>query len=324
MSSPQASLQSQTPFLFHGLLLINKDSGFSSHDVVAKARKILGTKEVGHCGTLDPLASGLLVLLLGQATKLSQYILDANKSYRVGIRLGIETDTLDTTGKILQTSELTVGDETVEAIGEALVGEFEWAVPAFSAVKVSGEKLYEKARRGETFEAPLKVMKFWGVKYGGVSQNEYFFDLQCTKGSYVRTWVSVLGKRIGLGAAMSSLIRTVSEPFSLDHALSLDATAEMLKSGKRLSNFVPLTMALPQAKRIRVQGQDQILIKNGQISHGLRGQLIGVFQPGIDEIVQILDSSSHLLAIIGHERIKGFHIRRVFNYQGSNSDGSSN
>lgn len=308
----------------HGLLLINKESGFSSHDVVAKARKILGTKEVGHCGTLDPLASGLLVLLVGQATKLSQYILDANKAYRVGLRLGIETDTLDTTGKTIQTSDLKISPEIVQAQGEALTGDFEWAVPAYSAVKVSGEKLYEKARRGETFASPVKTMKFWGVRYGGQADGEYFFDLQCSKGSYVRTWVSVLGQNLGLGGTVSSLVRTASDPFRLDQALTLEVTSAHFKLGQGLSNFVPLTMALPQVKRIRVQGQDQILIKNGQISYDLRGQLIGLFQPGVDEIVQILDSSSRLLAIVGHERAKGFHIRRVFSYVTPNQDSSSN
>lgn len=308
----------------HGLLLINKESGLSSHDVVAKARKILGIKEVGHCGTLDPLASGLLVLLIGQATKLSQYILDANKSYRVGLRLGIETDTLDTTGKTIQTSELKVPFEFVQSKGEALIGDFEWSVPAYSAVKVSGEKLYEKARRGETFASPVKTMKFWNVQYGGETQGEYFFDLHCSKGSYVRTWVSVLGQNLGSGATVSSLVRTASEPFRLDHALTLEATAEQMKCGQTLSNFVPLTMALPQVKRIRVQGQDHTLIKNGQISYSLKGQLIGLFQPGVDEIVQILDSSSRLLAIVGHERIKGFHIRRVFTYEAPNPGSSNN
>lgn len=114
---------------------------------------------------------------------------------------------------------------------------------------------------------------------------------------------------------MSSLIRTASEPFRLDQAIALEAMADNKLGVRRLPNYIPLTLALPHAKRIRVQGQDQSLLQNGQISYGLRGQLIGLFQPGIDEIIQIIDTSSQLLAIVGHEKAKGFHIRRVFKYE---------
>lgn len=299
----------------HGLLLVNKESGLTSHDVVARARKILGTSEVGHCGTLDPLASGLLVLLVGQATKLSQYILDANKAYKVGLHFGYTTDTLDTTGVKTSSSDMKPHLEEVIEAGCRLSGEFQWSVPAYSAVKISGEKLYEKARRGETVVTPTKNMKFWDVKFSGVQESEYFFEIQCSKGSYIRSWVSELGKELGCGATMSSLIRTASEPFRLDQAMTLEAMVDNKLGVRRLPNYIPLTLALPHAKRIRVQGQDQSLLQNGQISYGLRGQLIGLFQPGIDEIIQIIDTSSQLLAIVGHEKAKGFHIRRVFKYE---------
>lgn len=311
----------------HGLLLVNKETGITSHDVVAKARKILGTKEVGHCGTLDPLASGLLVLLIGQATKLSQYILDADKSYRVGFKLGFETDTLDSTGITLRKQAIQVDANEVLKQALNLSGEFQWPVPHFSAVKVDGEKLYEKARRGEVFETPLKQMKFWNLENKGADPSElknlgtnleaveFIFDLSCSKGSYIRSWVQELGQRLGCGATMSSLIRTSSLPYELNMAQTLEDVSLQFLAQKRLKCFVPLAYAMPQAKRIRVQGQAHNLIKNGQISYDLKGQLIQIFQPGIDEIVQIIDSSQNLLALIGHERQKGFHIRRVFHYE---------
>lgn len=128
-----------------------------------------------------PLASGLLVLLVGQATKLSQYILDANKAYKVGLHFGYTTDTLDTTGVRTSSSDMKPQLEEVIEAGSGLSGDFQWSVPAYSAVKISGEKLYEKARRGETVVTPTKTMKFWDVKFSGVQEGEYFLKSNVAK-----------------------------------------------------------------------------------------------------------------------------------------------
>ena len=294
----------------NGLLLINKESGLTSHDVVARVRRILKTREVGHSGTLDPLASGLMVLLIGEATKLSAYVTEGNKSYEVGVKLGVTTDTLDITGNILTEKQVSQNSQEVLDIGLALSGEMNLPIPMFSAKKVDGKKLYEYARAGEEIVQPYKTMKFWDVK----ASSPTIYSLHCSKGSFIRSWVSLLGEKLGCGAAMASLKRTSSHHYNLADAITLEQLEAI--SVEKISNFlVPLDQALKGIKSIRVKGQDQVLLKNGQISHSLRSQLISRFNPAEDQIIQILpDERGKILALVGLEDGQGFKIRRVFNY----------
>ncbi|MFZ3229381.1 MAG: tRNA pseudouridine(55) synthase TruB [Pseudobdellovibrio sp.] len=304
----------------HGLLLVDKPQGLTSHDVVARVRRLFGTREVGHSGTLDPMASGLMVLLIGEATKLSQYVTEGNKSYQVGFKLGVITDTLDITGQIQSEKPVMVSDEYVQKSALALVGELNLPVPMFSAKKIDGKKLYEYARNNEVIAQPLKLMKFWNVQYFSTDlskviekNGQSYYELSCSKGSFVRSWVSFLGDQLGCGAAMSSLRRTESHQFNLKDAITLDLLEEKTKE-ERLSRLIPLDQALKDVKRIRVRGQDQALMKNGQISHNLKSQLISMFNPALDQIIQILpEEKGSLLALIGLEEGTGFKIKRVFN-----------
>lgn len=306
-------MKNNTPF--HGLLLVDKPSGISSHDVVARVRRIMGTKAVGHSGTLDPLASGLMVCLINEGTKLSQYILEGDKGYRVRAQFGISTDTLDTTGTVLETRPVDLSEERILAEAAKLQGEFELPVPIYSAIKVQGKKLYEYARQEQEVTIPMKQMKFWDVTPVGVGQDWAEFDIKCSKGSYIRTWVDLLGKALGCGAAMSSLRRTWSSPYLLEGAQTLETIEKTVKEGERGSAFVNMDRALPMAKRVRVKGQDQVLLGNGQISHGLRTQLISLFKPHEDQYMQILaHETGQVLALVGLEQGKGFVIRRVFKY----------
>lgn len=299
----------------HGLLLINKEPGGTSHDVVARVRRILGTRSVGHSGTLDPLAGGLMVLLVGEGTKLSNYILEGHKSYRAQARLGLHTDTLDITGEVLERKP--VVDVTLEKIQQAareLEGEFEWEVPRFSAVKVQGRPLHKYARQGEEVAPPVKVMKFWDLQVRVLEHDLLEIDMHCSKGSYVRSWIQKLGEKLGCGATMSALTRTGSVPYSLDSALSLDELQKAWEAGGDLPSFIPMGQALPAVRRVRAQGQDQALLLNGQISHDLRSMLITQVRPGVDDLIQIHSASSQLLALVALEPGKGFTIRRVFRY----------
>lgn len=292
----------------HGLLLVDKPQGLTSHDVVARVRKLFGTREVGHSGTLDPLASGLMVLLIGEATKLSQYVTEGNKTYQVGLKLGVVTDTLDITGTVLSEKSVEVSNDQVKEKAQLFVGEFQLPVPMFSAKKIDGKKLYEYARQNEVIEQPMKVMKFWDVK-----SVEDQFEISCSKGSFIRSWVSRLGDDLGCGATMSSLRRTQSHQFHIDQAITLEAL-DLLSKEDRIIRLVPIDQALKDVKRIRIKGQDQALMKNGQISHNLKTQLIALFNPTQDQIIQILpEEKGHLLALIGLEEGTGFKIKRVFN-----------
>jgi len=300
----------------HGLLLINKPAGITSHDVVARTRRILQTKSVGHSGTLDPIASGLMVLLIGEGTKLSQYILERNKAYRVRAHLGIRTDTLDTTGQVLETITDLPGPEMVREAAMNLSGEFELPIPIFSAAKVEGRKLYEYAREGKEVEIPKKMMHFFDLKIEDQGPDWIDVFIRCSKGSFIRTWVSVLGDNLKVGAAMSRLERIESMPYNLSQAITFEELEAQVASGLGLQKgFVPMSATLGESKVIRIKGQDQVMMGNGLISHDLRSKLISVFQPDRDDVIKILSATTgELLALIGLEPGKGFAIRRVFRY----------
>ncbi|KYG60365.1 tRNA pseudouridine(55) synthase TruB [Bdellovibrio bacteriovorus] len=306
------------PTIFNGLLLVDKPSGISSHDVVARLRRILKTKAVGHSGTLDPMASGLMVCLVNEGTKLSQYILEGDKGYRVRAQLGVRTDTLDTTGEVLEKVSVEFPKERILAEAFKLQGEMELEVPIYSAIKVQGKKLYEYARQGQEEQVviPKKMMNFWDVEAVEIGPDWAEFDIKCSKGSYIRTWVDLLGKALGCGAAMSSLRRTWSAPYHLPQAQTLEQIEQAYTGAPPWGTaFVGMEHALPQIKRIRIKGQDKVLLGNGQISHDLRSQLITVFRPSEDQYVQVLaQDTGHLLALVGLEEGRGFVLKRVFKY----------
>lgn len=309
---------------FNGLILVDKPSGKTSHDVVGALRRLLGTRTVGHSGTLDPLASGLMVCLVNEGTKLSQYILEGDKGYTVTLLFGLETDTLDTTGQILKKTEFQLTKEQVLSSALSLQGQFEWEVPIYSAIKVQGQKLYEYARNEEEVQIPKKVMKFWDVQMLDWTPESATFEITCSKGSYIRTWVQQLGRGLGCGATMSALRRTWSAPYKGEGALTLEdlqaAIAE--KTGGHESDqgglprgFVSMERALPQIKRIRVKPQDENHLKNGLISHELRAHLIAQFDPEIDVVLQVISlSTEKLIALIGVEPGRGFVVRRGIKY----------
>jgi len=292
----------------HGLLLVNKPSGCTSHDVVAQVRKIFKTKEVGHSGTLDPIASGLMVILIGEATKLSNYITEGDKSYQVDVRLGVETDTLDITGQIL--SEKPVQSTESEIINKAmsLYGEMDLPIPIYSAKKIDGKKLYEYASEEIAVVIPTKKMKFWDVENKS-EDKRLSFQLACSKGSFIRSWVKLLGEELGCGATMSGLVRTSSHKQKLSDAIDLETLKTELNPERHL---VSLNEALPEVKRIKVKGQDLNLLRNGQISHDLRSRLIIMFNPEKDQYIQVLNPDQKLVALIGVELGKGLKIRRIF------------
>ena len=294
----------------NGLLLINKPSGMTSHDVVSRVRRALHTKEVGHSGTLDPLATGLMVLLIGEATKLSSYVTEGDKSYQVGVKLGVTTDTLDITGQVLTEKQILNSNKEISDTALNLAGEFKLPIPMFSAKKIDGKKLYEYAREGEAIEQPSKLMNFWNVSQ---STAPLQFHLHCSKGSFIRSWVQLLGEKLGCGATMSSLQRTGSHKYNLSESITLDELDAL--SAQEIGNrLIPLDLALKGIKSIRAKGQDAVLMKNGQISHSLRSQLITRFNPDQDEVIQILpEEKGKILALIGLEKGQGFKIKRVFN-----------
>lgn len=300
---------------FHGLVLVKKPAGITSHDVVSKLRRILKTKSVGHAGTLDPLAEGLMVALVGEATKLSQYILEDDKGYRLKARFGVETDTLDITGAVLKTSPVAATTEQIQNLALSLQGSMHLKVPIYSAIKIKGQKLYEYARNDEPVEVPTKEMTFWDIRFLAHEGDEAEFDFKCSKGSYVRSWIGLLGEKLGCGATMTALTRTWSSPFHLEQAMTLEELETTVGRGEPAPAMLPMHQALPGVKKIRIRGHDQVLLGNGQISHDLRSFLITSFDPASDEIIQVVSlSTGKLLALVGIEKDRGFVIKRVIKY----------
>jgi tRNA pseudouridine55 synthase len=302
---------------YHGLLLVDKPVGITSHDLVQSVRYKLGMTEVGHCGTLDPIATGLMVVLLGEATKLSQFLLERDKAYIVSFRLGLKTDSWDITGKILgEEQAVKTSIEEVLKVSSELQGDLELSVPVYSAIKVQGKKLYERARNGEVIEAvPVRKMSFYEVKYlGSPALNEYQFYLRCSKGSYIRSWVHTLGEKLACGAVMSALRRVESSPYKVEQAISLDKISEVVTSQDNKA-LVPLIQAIGHFKTVRVKRHSESLIRNGQISHELKRQIISVFNPEEDKGVRVMTYyPEQLLALVVLEEGKGFVVRRVFRY----------
>ena len=305
----------------HGLLLVDKPSGMTSHDVVSRVRRLAGTKEVGHSGTLDPLASGLMVVLLGEATKLSSIVTEGDKAYEVQVQLGIETDTLDITGAVERTHPVSVKKDDVIAKALSLLGEMQLPIPLYSAKKIDGKKLYEYAREGEVVEIPSKSMTFWDVTYientEAEKENRYSFHLHCSKGSFIRSWVKLLGEQLGSGATMSALRRTKSHDFTVGQAMGLEGLMAAKDAGTLdlAGTIVPINEAIGGVRNIKVHGHDEVLLNNGQISHDLRSKLIVLFNPERDQWVFASSrDNKQVLAIIGLEPEVGFKIKRGFRY----------
>ncbi len=237
-----------------GLVLVDKPAGATSHDAVDAVRRALGTRKVGHAGTLDPMATGLLVLGVGRATRLLRYLGELDKTYEGGAVLGVETDTLDADGGVVRTAPVDVGREDIERVAASLVGESMQRPPAYSAVKVGGRKLYEAARAGEELEAeprPVVVRAFDVTSFDGAS---FEFRAVVSSGTYIRVLVAEAGAALGCGAHLDRLVRTAIGPFSLREASSLDAVS-----------LHPIERAVAHLPSVRLHADEARVAANGSI-----------------------------------------------------------
>ncbi len=211
-----------------GILPIYKPAGMTSHDVVNRVRKLYNTKRVGHAGTLDPMATGVLVVLVGRAAKACEYISSDRKGYRAVMRLGITTDTEDTTGEILTKSEsISTFDEVKDTVAH-FVGKSKQIPPMYSALKVNGQKLYDLARKGITVERAARDIEIFSLSCKPCpTEGDYILDVVCSGGTYIRTLCADIGSRLGCGGAMAALERTEACGISLDECHTLEEIEEM-------------------------------------------------------------------------------------------------
>ena len=206
-----------------GIIIINKPAGWTSMDVCAKLRGIFHEKRVGHAGTLDPMATGVLPVFVGQATKAVSFAESSEKEYLARLRLGLTTDTQDTTGTVLSELPVTVTEEDLRAVLPRFTGEIEQIPPMYSAVKVRGRKLYELARKGAEVERKPRAVTIFALELlGQTGKNEYALRVRCSKGTYIRTLCHDIGAVLGCGGAMSALERTMAAGFTLSEAVTLE------------------------------------------------------------------------------------------------------
>lgn len=209
-----------------GIFNIDKPVGITSHDVVARVRRLAGQKRVGHAGTLDPAASGVLPVLLGQATRLAEYLSESGKAYRATIRFGVVTDSYDTEGQIVRESAVSLTRDDIAAVLPEFLGNQLQRPPLYSAIKRDGQRLYALARAGQTPEVPPRPIRIDSLDIIDWTSPTLVLDVECGKGTYIRSLAFDLGERLGPGAHLAALVRTRSGPFTLGSSITLDALAQ--------------------------------------------------------------------------------------------------
>ena len=213
--------------MFHGIMNVYKEAGFTSHDVVAKLRGICKQKKIGHTGTLDPDAVGVLPVCLGNGTKLCDMLTDKTKEYVAEFQLGIVTDTQDISGQVLQKLPVTVTPEEVRKVMHAFQGELQQVPPMYSALKVNGKKLYELAREGKEVERKPRAITIFELELLEEKHPQYQIRVKCSKGTYIRTLCHDIGQALGCGAVMTSLTRTRVGEFTIENAYRLSEIEQM-------------------------------------------------------------------------------------------------
>ena len=299
----------------NGIFVVDKPGGITSYDVVRKLKKVMPGVKIGYLGTLDPQATGVLPVLLGEGTKLAPFLEDGQKVYEATLHLGVTTDTQDREGRVLQSVDLGGYDLSLQKI-EEVMGRFRGRImqipPMFSAHKQHGEPLYKLARRGEEVERTPREVEIFLLQLRGIVLPVLQFHIECSKGTYIRTVAHDMGQLLGCGAHLAELRRTRNGAFGLDDALSLDAIEGVFAAGRIADHLVPLSRAMGFLPAIEVEEADALHITNGQ----------GIPLPGCDQqgaagqmVRVVARHGGELVAVGGIERDKkGFVVKplRVF------------
>lgn len=249
--------------MYNGLINIYKEPGFTSFDVVAVLRGILKQKKIGHTGTLDPAAEGVLLVCLGNGTKLVDMLDNRDKVYECRMLLGRETDTEDTTGQTLSEKEVTCSKEEIESAIQSFVGEIMQIPPMYSAIKKDGKKLYELAREGKEIEREARPISIYNIEIKDISLPYVTFVVNCGKGTYIRSLCRDIGKKLGCGACMDHLLRTSVSHFTLDKSLKLSAVERLVKEGQIDDFVLPVEEVFKNLDSLYVKAKAKKYIDNG-------------------------------------------------------------
>lgn len=270
---------------YDGLLPLNKPRGMTSHDCIVRLRKLLGFRKIGHTGTLDPEVDGVLVLCLGKATKIAQYLLDYGKVYKAVVHLGSSTTTEDASGEIIERRAVhtTIDREELRSVFKSLEGEIEQTVPMYSAVKVNGKKLYEYARAGISVEQPVRRITIYALNIDGKEesfQETIPFTVSCSKGTYIRTLAVDIGRKLGYPAHLESLTRIKAGPFAIADCLTFEQIESKLAEGRFSDCLRPLEYGLSQMDHWTVDDDTAGKILHGAVLHApgnVTGKIFAVF-----------------------------------------------
>ncbi len=283
-----------------GIVNIHKAEGMTSFDVIAKMRRILSMKKIGHAGTLDPDATGVLPVCLGKATKVIEYLMDKHKSYRTVLRLGVDTDTQDASGNITGTSDVTADDEAIVGAVRSFIGPIMQVPPMYSAIRVGGKRLYELARKGLEIEREARLITISDIRDIQVIRQgidvRVSFEVDCSKGTYIRTLCADMGKRLGCGGHMTSLVRTRSGPFTLEDAITLEQLASHQQAGTLHKVIMEMDRALEgfpslyldEAQGMKLRNGMRIALPTSQPEgltrlYGAAGQFLAIGQVTVEE-----------------------------------------
>jgi len=248
-----------------GVVIVDKPAGITPHDAVDRVRKLLGERKAGHTGTLDPMATGVLAVCVGEATKIASFLAGDDKVYEATMRLGVRTDTLDMTGQVLAEQQPRATDADVKAVLAAFAGTITQVPPQYSAVKVRGKALYKWARKGIRVEAPAREVEIREILLQGIELPRVRFSVTCSKGTYIRTLCADMGDRLGCGAALEQLRRTRSGIFREEDAVRLDEDSDDGIRAKLEQGLIPMNRALPGLRDIVIPPLlEQKLVKGHQ------------------------------------------------------------
>lgn len=280
-----------------GVINVYKEKGYTSHDVVAIVRKTLNIKKVGHTGTLDPDAEGVLPVCIGSATKLADYIMSERKSYRAEITFGAETTTQDASGEVIQKYDYTFDEKLFRETLKGFIGNQQQLPPMYSAIKVNGKKLYELAREGKEIERKTREITIFDLRVVEIfPPNRAIIDIDCSKGTYIRALCYDIGKVLGWGAYMSGLTRTATGNFRLENAVKLNELKSAAAENRAEEYIISPDNALSDYKKVTVSEQaSKYLYNGGKISE--RYLTIGRIMPEVGETVLGYDFDDKLVGI---------------------------
>jgi tRNA pseudouridine55 synthase len=286
-----------------GIVVVDKPADMTSAQVVSQVKSILGAKKVGHTGTLDPFATGVLVCCVNDATRLARFLSCGQKCYRAVMRLGIRTDTHDLTGRVLSEEfDLTVTHHQVRSAFEAFSGIKEQVPPAFSALKHQGVPLYKLARRGTFIQKPSRRISIYGLVVRDMDLPYVRFEVWCSAGTYIRTLCADIGDVLGCGAHLVQLRRTENGAFTVREAISLNAMKALSAEGKAPECIIPMGQALRGIPEVRAQ---RALVEKIRLGQRLTKAELGPLKDGTAEWIKVTDEQRHLIAVLDSRKKKG-------------------